>query len=110
MANSTNLQECNDSLTKLLFTVLSSKLLTSLQASKINYVLCNKTKSSTVFKIMTRNKKNIAVNVETIGIQNDAVRITLKYILSSIDKDLCDIELRLVPIFTYFQMTKWPLA
>ena len=43
----------------------------------------------------------MAVHVETIGLQKDSVRIALKSMLQRIDKDMCVIELLLVPVLTY---------
>ena len=45
--------------------------------------------------------KNMAMNVETISPQQNAVRRSLKIILPKLEKDLYDIELHLVPILTY---------
>ena len=86
-----------------MFTFLNQKSLISLQGSKINDGLCNKSNSGFSFKLLTRNKQtNIVVNAETIGLQKYSVRLALKLILPRIDKKNLEIEIRLVPVLTHF--------
>ena len=42
----------------------------------------------------------MAIHVETIGPQKYAVRRALTAVLPKLDKDMCGIELRLVPVLT----------
>ena len=103
MMDKIDLQEWKDHLTKLLFKALKFKPFVSLQESKINDVACCKINSIPGFKITSRTKpKSMEVRAETIGLQKDSVRRSLKSILLCIDKDLHGIELRLFPILSYF--------
>ena len=76
--------------------MLKFKTLISLQASKVNDCAHHK---SPGFKIISQTKpKNIAVHVETIGLQKDTVRRALTSILLRTDRDLNGTYLQLVPI------------
>ena len=81
---------------------LKYKPIISLQACKINDSSYIKSANDLKFKVLSRNKpKTMVVHVETVSPQQDLLRRAPKIMLPRLDKDLHDIELRLVLILSY---------
>ena len=89
MMDKIDTRELLERLQKLLLIFLRYKPKISLQACKINDGSYNKAANDLKFKVLSRNKpKNIAVHVETIGLQQDSFRRLLRIMLPKVDKHL----------------------